>query len=484
MSNPGRFFLAFLLLLSGVCSLNAQSSTSPWGVGLGANMLVYKAHPGKLSVVSPYRPGVSLMLGHRLGAARSAFDFRTQLSLSHNVAFPNWESPGGSSSYMVDMSYQIVFRVGDVFFNENFFVKPYLFSGAGGSFVPGHPDAYVPLGGGLRFRINNRMGIQVETVRKLSMNQDYQHLAHAIAFVYNIGGDNKSQALPEDASEEDALVLLPNDRDGDLIVDADDRCPDEPGLVTFMGCPQGPEQSPEKTPEQKTEPEPTPEETDAEDTVPADIVADTETETEAVLIEDTPSVDVIPAAEENTQSETAEEPQPPTPLITDIAAEPEPEPELVPTPVVPPTAKPAEAPPVVVIQDQATEEAEPAKENALPCVGTAPTVALSPVYFDYGDAELSEEAKAQLTQIAALMKDCGQVRLVLEGHTDDLGSENENLVLSIRRAFNVKYYLVYQHNVSQSRITSRGMGEKSAQNSNPAAKDRAQNRRVDFQLAF
>ncbi|MCB0851183.1 MAG: OmpA family protein, partial [Bacteroidetes bacterium] len=74
--------------------------------------------------------------------------------------------------------------------------------------------------------------------------------------------------------------------------------------------------------------------------------------------------------------------------------------------------------------------------------------------------------------------------LVLKGHADARGAEKENLVLSIMRAYNVKYYLVSNHGISQRRINSRGFGESNPIADNGTTQGRDQNRRVDFQLVF
>ncbi|MEL7062552.1 MAG: OmpA family protein, partial [Bacteroidota bacterium] len=68
------------------------------------------------------------------------------------------------------------------------------------------------------------------------------------------------------------------------------------------------------------------------------------------------------------------------------------------------------------------------------------------------------------------------------GHTDAEGDQQNNVVLSIRRAFRVKYYLVNQKNIKMYRISSDGKADATPISSNQTAQGRARNRRVEFKL--
>ena len=107
-----------------------------------------------------------------------------------------------------------------------------------------------------------------------------------------------------------------------------------------------------------------------------------------------------------------------------------------------------------------------------------------PILFETGSDQIPETAIEILDGIAEKMKSCSYTQLVLNGHADAQGSDKDNLVLSIMRAYNVKYYLVSQHGISQRRINSKGFGEQKPFADNTTTTGRDQNRRVDFQLIF
>jgi len=99
--------------------------------------------------------------------------------------------------------------------------------------------------------------------------------------------------------------------------------------------------------------------------------------------------------------------------------------------------------------------------------------------FEIGSAELSAEAGGLLDQAIAILVENGSTVLTVEGHTDDVGSDGDNLALSEARAQAVVDYLV-AGGIDASRLTAVGYGESRpiADNGTPAG--RAQNRRIQF----
>ncbi|MDH3294963.1 MAG: OmpA family protein, partial [Acidimicrobiia bacterium] len=67
------------------------------------------------------------------------------------------------------------------------------------------------------------------------------------------------------------------------------------------------------------------------------------------------------------------------------------------------------------------------------------------------------------------------------GHTDDLGPEDENLILSQDRADAVKARLV-ELGIEETRLTARGEGEQSPLIDEDTPEARARNRRIEFRL--
>jgi len=104
------------------------------------------------------------------------------------------------------------------------------------------------------------------------------------------------------------------------------------------------------------------------------------------------------------------------------------------------------------------------------------------VLFDVGQATLTPGAYHSLSQLAGFLRAHPQESVVVEGYTDDTGSEQFNLDLSQRRAQAVKQALIAQ-NVAAQRIVTRAFGESFPIASNGTASGRQLNRRVEFVLS-
>ena len=101
--------------------------------------------------------------------------------------------------------------------------------------------------------------------------------------------------------------------------------------------------------------------------------------------------------------------------------------------------------------------------------------------FDTGSAKLSQDAQAQLNDIAAILTSCPNVRMTIGGYTDNVGSPEGNLRLSRNRANSVVVQLV-DRGVSRNRLTAEGYGEESPVADNSTVEGRAQNRRVAMRV--
>jgi len=102
------------------------------------------------------------------------------------------------------------------------------------------------------------------------------------------------------------------------------------------------------------------------------------------------------------------------------------------------------------------------------------------IYFDLGKATIKPQSFAVLDSIAKMLKENPNIIVEIQGHTDNVGSEEYNLELSQRRAEAVKNYLVQVHGIDPLRLIARGYGEYRPIASNNTPEGRAQNRRVEF----
>ncbi len=102
------------------------------------------------------------------------------------------------------------------------------------------------------------------------------------------------------------------------------------------------------------------------------------------------------------------------------------------------------------------------------------------ILFATGKAELQGESRPVLKEIAATMKQHGDLQILVEGHTDNVGSSASNLTLSDARAAAVKAALVADFGIDGGRITTKGLGDTKPAAPNATAVGRAQNRRVEI----
>lgn len=104
---------------------------------------------------------------------------------------------------------------------------------------------------------------------------------------------------------------------------------------------------------------------------------------------------------------------------------------------------------------------------------------LSDVLFDTGGATLNSGAYAPLDRLATVLKEQSDRKVLIEGHTDNVGSDQDNFGLSERRAQSVQAGLT-QRGVARNQITAVGKGENFPIASNDSAEGRQSNRRVEL----
>ena len=106
-------------------------------------------------------------------------------------------------------------------------------------------------------------------------------------------------------------------------------------------------------------------------------------------------------------------------------------------------------------------------------------VNMGDVLFDFGKYDLRAEAREKLAKLSGIILGHPGLNLAVEGHTDNVGSDELNQKLSEQRAESVRGYLIKQGLVDNT-VTSRGFGKTTpvADNSSPAG--RQKNRRVEI----
>lgn len=107
--------------------------------------------------------------------------------------------------------------------------------------------------------------------------------------------------------------------------------------------------------------------------------------------------------------------------------------------------------------------------------------AIEAIIFDTDDAQLSQDAQLLLKGFASYLKKQNNLRIQINGHTDDIGDAQHNQILSEKRAAQVAAYLM-RLGIAAQQIEFKGFGESQPRVPNDTAANRALNRRTEFQI--
>ncbi len=106
-------------------------------------------------------------------------------------------------------------------------------------------------------------------------------------------------------------------------------------------------------------------------------------------------------------------------------------------------------------------------------------VILYDILFDYDQATLKQDSDKQLQHIVTLLIQNPDLKVEIQGHTDNVGEAEYNLSLSEKRANTVFQYLQL-FGITPERLLAKGYGESQPVSSNDTEEGRAKNRRVEL----
>lgn len=107
-------------------------------------------------------------------------------------------------------------------------------------------------------------------------------------------------------------------------------------------------------------------------------------------------------------------------------------------------------------------------------------VATQGIYFDIGSDRLRPESTPTLKEIGAMLKEHPELRLLIEGHTDNVGKPEANRALSERRAAAVRQFLIDTYQIDAARLEAKGFGDTKPAAPNDTPEGRQSNRRVEL----
>jgi flagellar motor protein MotB/tetratricopeptide (TPR) repeat protein len=121
------------------------------------------------------------------------------------------------------------------------------------------------------------------------------------------------------------------------------------------------------------------------------------------------------------------------------------------------------------------------KDVELKNIKVGSNIALRNVFFNTGKWEVKDDSYAELARLVLLLNDVPSLKIEISGHTDNIGAESFNELLSQRRADAVVNYLV-ERGVDKKRLSAKGYGQSNPVDSNDNAEGRASNRRTEFEI--
>ena len=109
------------------------------------------------------------------------------------------------------------------------------------------------------------------------------------------------------------------------------------------------------------------------------------------------------------------------------------------------------------------------------------TMSLNNIFFDTNSAALKPESKTELNKLVSFIKSNAIVKLEIGGHTDNVGDDKANMILSDKRAKSVCDYLITS-GIEASRLVSKGYGETKPVAENTTEEGKAKNRRTEITI--
>jgi outer membrane protein OmpA-like peptidoglycan-associated protein len=321
---------------------------------------------------------------------------------------------------------------------DKFIIVPYLQAGIGAATTQKTFMAQIPLGVGLQIKIGKNTFINANSNYRIPVtaNANYS-LMHSIGFLGSVSNKKPKPivAPPPPLPAEPSVSLPPLDTDGDGILDSLDLCPAVAGLAELKGCPD----------------------TDK------DGIADKE--------------DKCPEQAGLAKYDGCPIPDTDKDGIND---------EVDKCPDVPGVERYEGCPVPDTDKDGINDEEDkcPAlagKANEAGCPPVEYKINFANIQFKLGSAQLNAQSKKELDLLAKFLKENTDVKLYLNGHSDNTGTDERNAALSMERSRESAKYLTSK-GVSSERLITEGFGSAKPLAENKSKKGRNLNRRVEFVL--
>ena len=358
-------------------------------------------------------------------------DIATTLSGS----FVDYEVPGtgkgGTANFFMEAT-----ATGNLkLLSDKYCINPFLTFGIGGFSYRSTFGAFLPAGAGIQVKVVRDVFILLNSQYRIAVTEKAAyHFYHSFGIAAPL------------VNRPDPIVIPPPppvvlDKDGDGVLDTDDKCPDTPGIAALQGCPDR----------------------------DGDGIADDD--------------DKCPDVAGLIKYGGCPIPDTDGDGIND---------ELDKCPEIKGVARYDGCPVPDTDSDGVNDEEDkcpnrPGPASNMGCPEIAKEViekinfAAKNIFFATGSAKLLPKSFKSLNEVATLLATDESLLINIDGHTDSTGKAEKNMILSDSRANAVKTYLAGR-GVAETRMTATGYGPEKAITTNKTAAGRGKNRRVELNV--
>ena len=328
---------------------------------------------------------------------------------------------------------------------EKYTLIPYLSAGVGASWYRKYWGAIIPLGVGLRINILDEVHLSFQSQYRLPVTNETtaKHFFNSLGIAGTIGKKKEPVIIPPPPPP--VAPPPPADTDGDGITDDKDKCPTVKGVEKYEGCP-------------------------VPDTDKDGVNDDAD---KCITVPGLARYQGCPIPDTDKDGINDEEDKCPT--VAGVARY-----QGCPVPD-------GDGDGVNDEEDRCPTVPGIKENQGCPAISqeviTRTEYAAKNIFFETGKATLLSKSFKPLNDVVQILNDNKELKLAIDGHTDNVGSDAMNQTLSDKRAAAVKAYLV-KKGVDESRLTSTGYGETQPVAPNTTAAGRQKNRRVDMKLSY
>ncbi len=328
--------------------------------------------------------------------------------------------------------------------SEAYWVQPYISVGAGAQHFKGYFGTFIPVGAGLKVNLFDEAQIYFNSQYRVPVTTATS--GYRLVHSFGIAGALTTPKKPEPVKPVVIPVVeQPKDSDGDGVTDDKDKCPDVKGSAKYDGCP-----------------------------IP-------DTDKDGINDEEDKCPTVAGLAKykgcpiPDTDKDGINDEEDKCPTVAGVARY-----QGCP---VPDTDKDG----INDEEDKCPTVAGIAANNGCPEVSkeiiAKVDYAANYILFATAKYQLLSKSYKGLDEVVKILKDNPDMYLSIDGHTDNVGSDEYNHTLSHNRAASVKDYFLSK-GIAENRLRSAGHGESMPIADNNTAAGRQKNRRVEMKLSY